>query len=70
RRQVTLFVIGFDANQCVKATVFGTLGYTKGGKKEYFGGLLDLGYTVVTSRILLASSGHPLEDEWGPLANM
>ena len=59
-------VMGFDANQCVKGTIFGSL---PTGRRPYFRGLLDLGYTVITSRSVLASSLRPLDsDTWGPMS--
>jgi len=61
-----LVVMGFDANQCVKGTIFGSL---PSNGRPYIQGLLDLGYTVITSRSLLASSLRPLDhDTWGPMS--
>lgn len=64
-----IVVMGFDANQCVKGTIFGSLGVPN-LHMAYKPGLLDLGFTVITSRTILASSHRPLEEEYGPLMNM
>ncbi|HEX7640074.1 MAG TPA: isochorismatase family protein [Burkholderiaceae bacterium] len=55
-------VMGFDANLCVRNTIFGTpatVKYTKEGAVPvaYLAGLLDRGIPVLTSRVVLASSG-------------
>jgi hypothetical protein len=70
-----LVVMGFNANQCVQGSVFGN-----SGKKDYknvYGedekgypkarGLLECGFTIITSRTILASSNAVLEAAWGPL---
>jgi hypothetical protein len=63
-----LVVMGFDANQCIKGTIFGSL---PSSGRPYVKGLLDLGYTMITSRSILASSNRPLEgDTWGPMSGL
>lgn len=57
-----LVVMGWDANQCVAAAIFGVeqLG------KPYAPGLVDFGWDVVTSRNLLAANtAGQLESAWG-----
>jgi hypothetical protein len=71
RRITQVIVMGFDANLCVRNTIFGTPAateYTEKGKVDvpYLGGLLDRGIAVFTSRVVLASSnGARLEADYG-----
>ncbi len=70
-----LVVMGFNANQCVQGSVFGNPG--KRDYKNVYGedekgypkarGLLEYGFTIITSRTILASSNAVLEAAWGPL---
>lgn len=65
-------VMGYNANQCVAAFLFGNLGSPKPGKEksqyggfkmvqgDYIPGALDRGFDIVTSRAVLASDGHKL----------
>jgi nicotinamidase-related amidase len=71
RRIRLAIVMGFDGNVCVKNTIFGTPEadeYTKkDGKKkrDYLPGLLDRNISVLTSRVVLASSdGAPLDADY------
>ena len=65
-----VIVMGFDANLCVRNTIFGTPAtskYTEKGKVAvpYERGLLDRGIDVLTSRVVLASSnGARLEADY------
>jgi hypothetical protein len=57
-----IVVMGWDANQCVAAAIFGV--YTHTG--EFVPGLLDFGLNVVTARNLLgANEDNQLESKWG-----
>ena len=55
-------VMGYDANQCVKATIFGTVEHTA-AKRAALPGMLDF-CTVVTSRTILSSSTDKLDPEY------
>lgn len=57
-----VFVVGFDANMCVAASIFGTGAVGA----AYQPGLLDHGFNVITSRYVLASGGSALrtQDGW------
>jgi hypothetical protein len=58
----TFVVVGWDANQCVAAAIFGV----EPANQPYVPGLLDFGWTVVTSRNLLgANLDNALESRWG-----
>lgn len=62
-RNVTgVFVVGFDANMCVAASIFGSGAVGA----AYQPGLLDYGFNVITSRYVLASGGTALrtQDGW------
>jgi hypothetical protein len=57
-----LVVMGWDANQCVAAAIFGVEPYTE----AYVPGLLDYGWDVVSARNLLgANEDNELESKWG-----
>jgi nicotinamidase-related amidase len=53
-------IMGYNANQCVGATVFGGMGRPTAQGTPYIPGLLDRGYHVLTSRSILASGDAPL----------
>ena len=57
-----VFVVGFDANMCVAATIFGAGG---ANNIAYIPGLLDYGINVLTSRFVLASGGQALRSNDG-----
>jgi nicotinamidase-related amidase len=59
-----VFVIGFNANMCVAATIFGSAFGTDAGKK-YYPGLLDFGFNVITSRYVVGSGSAPLKGDEG-----
>jgi len=58
-----IIVMGFDANFCVQSSIFGSdqLG-------KHINGLLDIGKTVITSRVLLVPLSANLEQGYGVLA--
>lgn len=57
-----LVVMGWDANQCVAAAIFGV----EQANKPFVPGLVDHGWNVVTSRNLLgANLDGQLESKWG-----
>jgi nicotinamidase-related amidase len=59
-------VMGFNANQCVGATIFGGLGRPIAGVGQpYIPGLLDRGVNVLSSRGILASGGEELKASEG-----
>ena len=65
----TMIVMGFDANTCVKNTIFGTPAadeYTADGKvhRAYLNGLLDRDIQVITSRLVLASGASTLDGHY------
>ncbi|MGA8658997.1 MAG: type VI secretion system tube protein Hcp [Chthoniobacterales bacterium] len=66
----TAMVMGYDANQYIKATVFGAPAY-KGTSysTDYTEGLLDRNIKVITSRAVMASSYSPLDSEWGKISS-
>jgi nicotinamidase-related amidase len=67
----TAVVMGYDANQCIKATVFGAPAYKSASySTEYTEGLLDRNIKVITSRAVMASSYSPLDSEWGKLSSL
>ena len=56
-----VFVTGFDANLCVATSIFGN-GHVGA---MYQAGLLDYGFNVLTSRLLVGSGGRALETSAG-----
>jgi nicotinamidase-related amidase len=69
KRVTDAFVVGFDANICVAATIFGFQKIVKGEnglpKQSYGRGLLDLGINVITSRFVVGSGSKDLETGHG-----
>jgi hypothetical protein len=70
-----MFVMGFDGNICVRGTVFGGVVMVGPNQSTYRPGLLGLGYTVVTSRTVLATHhsnavADRLIEQWGPLTGL
>jgi hypothetical protein len=58
----TFVVVGWDANQCVAAAIFGV----EPSNRPFVPGLVDFGWNVVTSRNLLgANAVGELESQWG-----
>jgi hypothetical protein len=55
-------VMGYDANLCVAASMFGAF---DGTTHVFVKGILDRGYNVMTSRSILASDNRPLTAEEG-----
>jgi nicotinamidase-related amidase len=55
-------VMGYDANMCVAASMFGAF---HGTTHVFVKGILDRGYNVITSRSVLASGNQPLKAEEG-----
>jgi hypothetical protein len=64
KRVTDCFVVGFDANICVAATIFGFTKYVKEGT-AYGRGLLDHGFNVITSRFVVGSGAKDLETSHG-----
>ncbi len=63
-RITDVFVVGFDANMCVAATIFGSEFGTDKGRK-YYPGLLDFGFNVISSRFVVGSGNSPLKGSEG-----
>ena len=62
--QIHVFVVmGFDANMCVAASMFGA--FQGAVPRTFVKGILDRGYNVITSRSLLASANTPLKADEG-----
>ncbi|HEY3823940.1 MAG TPA: isochorismatase family protein [Bryobacteraceae bacterium] len=58
-------VMGYNANQCVGATIFGGVGRPTARGTPYIPGLLDRGVNVLSSRGILASGGFHLSASEG-----
>lgn len=70
-------VMGYNANQCVAAFLFGNLGSPRAGTEKdllgvpkmlpgaYVPGALDRGFDIVSSRAVLASDGNKLDTKEG-----
>jgi len=61
RNATGIFVVGYDANMCVAASIFGSGGVGP----AYQRGFLDYGFNVITSRYILASGGLALRSQDG-----
>jgi hypothetical protein len=60
-----MVVMGWDAEFCVRASVFGF--HDDQGRIPNVKGLLDHGFIVVTSRNLVCCGGRIMKPEWKPL---
>ena len=62
-----IIVMGFDANVCVKSSIFGSNVPASKEKTDHIVGLLDLEKTVITSKVLLEPLNENLNPGYGIL---
>ena len=63
-----IIVMGFDANVCVKSSIFGSDIPSGPNQTDHIVGLLDLEKTVITSKVLLEPLNENLNQGYGILA--